>query len=46
MRKLIALLICLAVIAGLFVSCTRREDVSGGRNVDAAELPEGKETAD
>ena len=46
MRKLIALLICLAVIAGLFVSCTRREDVSGGRNVDAAELPERKETAD
>ena len=41
MRKLIALLICLAVFAGLFSSCSRRENVSGGSYVNAAEVSGG-----
>ncbi len=39
MRKLIALLVCLAFIAGLFVSCARKEQISGGPAVNAANAP-------
>ena len=46
MRKLIALLICLAVIAGLFVSCARRESISGGPNVSVSEVPGNAAGAD
>ena len=38
MRKLIILWICLAFAAGLFVSCSRRENVSGGPTVNSAVL--------
>ena len=45
MRKLIALLICLAVIAGLFVSCAKKGDVSGGTEVEVAEVKGGADEA-
>ena len=38
MRKLIIMLICLAFAAGLFVSCARKENVSGGPAVNSAVL--------
>lgn len=46
MRKLIALLICLALAAGLFASCSKDENVSGGPNVNVKELSGGENAAD
>ena len=46
MRKLIALLICLALIAGLFASCSKNGNVSGGSVVNTAELSGGTNAAE